>query len=674
MKVAVEELGLGLPATWITPSSASFRPSTWPPSRDWPVSIDRDGTVVSRWGDPIWDLTPLAGKTFKLNFGDGAECKTDPLDPENADLLRIIITWRMWGHRSLRAPSTLQAAFTRIRGVIALCSRNGILASELMRFPRVLEQLPEIMAPSRFDIGLTELHRLYDARDALGFVLVDLDGLKRLAAARPNHDTIQTPYIPPRIWVYQLSRLRECLDDFLSHQEQIEACFRFCLGAYAANYGSLPAALLGNKSYRGPFNKNCQVRIGCTYAGTFADTAERYGILKLLERWISPEGSRLTVRAFSAYLSLVNVAGLAYIANFTLQRKEEVASLRSSCLLWEEDEKLGRVPIICGETTKTDQDSDARWVASPSIEVAIKVMTAIARLRMTCDRENAAVAPTPADMDDPYLFSVPSEPWGSGKHNNYAVRKEADSLAESIENYPMLFDLDQIRITEEDLKITRRLTPNLPDHKFAVGSIWPLAWHQYRRTGAVNMFSTGLISDSTMQQQMKHCSRLMPLYYGRGYSRLHLNENVEAAVITAMYEAMALQITTALGGRFVSPHSEERKHSVVVNLVSGKDAKTLVNWAKSGKVSYREHRLGGCMKAGACEYGGVESVARCAGGDGGKPCVDVLFDRAKEPQIRRDLQRVSDEMARLPKDSPRYKALQLDRKGMENYLNVIQNN
>jgi hypothetical protein len=281
------------------------------------------------------------------------------------------------------------------------------------------------------------------------------------------------------------------------------------------------------------------------------------------------------------------------------------------------------------------------------------------------------VAPTADDIEDPYLFSAPSEPWGSGKATTYDVRREVISLGEVMSSYECLFDPVQLTITPDDLKIARQLTPNLPKDKFAVGQVWPLAWHQYRRTSAVNMFSSGLISDSSMQHQMKHCSRWMPLYYGRGYTKLHLNENVSATVVAHMYDAMATQLLTAMSDRFVSPHSQGHKQMLLVNIISEKDTKNLVAWAKQGKVSYREHRLGGCMKAGACDYGGVESVARCAGSDNGKPCSDVLFDRTKESQVRSELADVAAQMARLPKDSPRYQAMLLEHRALENYLNAI---
>jgi hypothetical protein len=305
------------------------------------------------------------------------------------------------------------------------------------------------------------------------------------------------------------------------------------------------------------------------------------------------------------------------------------------------------------------------------VEKAITAMTAIARLRMTCDQVNPLISPTIEDQKDPYLHSSPSEPWGSGKATDYRIRREIESFS-TIMRRPALFDLAELRITQEDIKVARQLTPNLPKDKFAIGQPWPLTWHQYRRTSAVNMFASRLISDSSMQQQMKHASRLMPLYYGRGYTRLHLNKEVESALIATMYETMAKQLKDAVSNHYISPHSEERKQAILVNVVSTRDIKTLTTWAKSGRVSFREHRLGGCMKAGACEYGGVESIARCSGGDGAKPCAVVLFDRRKEPKIRADLQRIGAEMLMLSEESPRYQALLIEHSGMEKYLNVIQ--
>ena len=673
------EFIFGINTDLVTSTSRNYRLPSWPPPRDWPVVIAKDGKVVSVWGDSRWDLTPWAGKRSSLNFGDGEKRpgrRAESLSAENADVMRMVAGWFTWGLKAVGAPSTLKTNFSIIRQVVALCNRNGISAANLMRYPKVLEQVPKVLAVGNYHSAILLLHRLYDARDVLGFVIVDARGLKRLAKVAPDPDIVQTPYIPPRIWLYQVKRLHECLTEFLAHKEEVEACFRYCVEAYSSNFGTIEAALTSGKCRsKNPFCHLSAERAGCTYWGKFADTAAQFGIAQLLKNWVVLDKEEMSVSHLSRYLTLITFAGGAYIANFTLQRKEELGSLRTSCLSWDEDEELGRVAIICGETTKTDPDSDARWVASPSVATAVNAASVVAHLRMECDRFNPTLRPTAEDQEDPYLLSVSSEPWSTGGRlsQSYEIRRELKNMKSEMKAAcKRLFDQEELRITAEDLKIALRLTPNLPKNIFAVGKVWPLAWHQYRRTGAVNMFASGDISDSSMQQQMKHVRRLMPLYYGRNHSSLRLNREVEKAVVVAMYEAQAEKIMCAASGdRFISPFAPERKESFASKVLSVKDVRDLNEMANRGTVSFRENRLGGCMKAGVCEYGGIESVARCAGGDGGNPCTDALFDRAKESQVRADMRRVAAEMERLTPNLPRYKALVAEHRAMENFINAI---
>jgi hypothetical protein len=552
-----------------------------------------------------------------------------------------------------------------------------------MRFPKLFEQLPSVLGSNTWVRIIPELQRLWDARDVIGFCIVNEEGLRRLVTAKPDHEYKQTAYIPPRIWAYQLQRLRLCLDDFLAHQQNIIECYNFCIDAYEHNYGTLQEALTPSETFTNhlkPFGihrkPNQGARTGRRHYGRFELTAERFGIKSLLQRWVDAQEAGLEVSHMSAYLSLLQTVGLAYIANFTLQRINEAASLRADCLIWEEDEKLGRVAIICGETTKTDQDADARWPTSPSVEIAVKVMTCIARLRTRCYLAHAEIRPNDNEQANPYLFGRAIEPWsgGLGKVNPYAVRPVPPSYRGLYQRFPRLFDADQLRITEEDLRIARMLTSDLSEERgFGVGQIWPLAWHQLRRTGAVNMFASGLLSDTSMQFQMKHASRLMPLYYGRGYCKLRLNGEVEYVVIEAMYEAMAHKLHSAMSDRFVSPHGLERKQAIAISLVSNKDLKTLAEAASRGHTVFREIRLGACTKRGTCNYGGIESVTRCAGGDGDAPCADALYDRAKAPEVEKELAIIDTEIISTPAGSPRQKALLAERNGLENFLNVVAN-
>ncbi|ORL70544.1 hypothetical protein B7H19_04600 [Pseudomonas putida] len=186
------------------------------------------------------------------------------------------------------------------------------------------------------------------------------------------------------------------------------------------------------------------------------------------------------------------------------------------------------------------------------------------------------------------------------------------------------------------------------------------------------MFASGLLSDSSLQFQMKHASRLMPLYYGRGYTKLLLNEEVEGMIVGAMYEAMANKILVAVGDRFVSPIGNERKQTVLVNLVSDKDASALASAGRRGQIFFREMRVGACTHRGTCPYGGIESISRCTGGDGNAPCADALYDRDKVQNIEAELRLIDQELAIAAVNSPRHRALLAERKGLENYLNVVR--
>lgn len=296
----------------------------------------------------------------------------------------------------------------------------------------------------------------------------------------------------------------------------------------------------------------------------------------------------------SSYLTLVQIAGLTYVANFTLQRRSELASLRADCLQWEELPS-GRVPIICGETTKTEFDADARWPTSPSVEVAIRAMTSIAKMRMAAAIAHPSILPNREDQSNPYLFDRSFEPWilGPSYRQRYSVRPHVGHLKAYMKRFPRLFDDREMEVREEDLRVAKMLSPNLcEDRGFAVGEHWPLGFHQLRRTGAVNMFASGTLSDSSVQFQMKHSSRMMTAYYGRGHASLRFNESVSDELVLAMYETMACHMREAVETRYVSPLGQDRKEVIVVKVIADRDLKCLVAAGQRGEISFRETRLG----------------------------------------------------------------------------------
>ena len=237
MSINLSHFGLAINAPFIGLNARSFRPPSWPPPKDWVCIEDKEGNPVSLYGDHVWDLTPWSGKTTIFNFGDGPKlnARSPVIDPANAEILRQLVTWRAWGLRAASAVRTLLCFANQFRQIIQICSDNNILASDLWRYPKVIDQIAQRVAPSSYHAVVAELERLRDARDFLGFELLDVSGIQRLKAAQPDHTHEQTEYIPPRIWNYVVSRVAECTKDYLAHQEQIEDCFEFCVKAYAQN-------------------------------------------------------------------------------------------------------------------------------------------------------------------------------------------------------------------------------------------------------------------------------------------------------------------------------------------------------------------------------------------------------------------------------------------------------
>ena len=227
--------GLQIESPIITTGAENFRPSSWPPPVDFPVITDAEGNVVSRYGDVRWDLSPWADHTLTIHFGDGPG-QGKKLSPENASLLRQIVAWWLWGTAAVRSARSLVYKFESIKPLFVACTDNGIVATDLYKFPRVIQDVASYYS-ARGNRLISYLNALSYAEDQLGFTVLNEKGMKILSEALTNNEDTPTAYIPVRIWNYQISRLRECLDDFIAHKDDIEACYNFCLDAYAKNAG-----------------------------------------------------------------------------------------------------------------------------------------------------------------------------------------------------------------------------------------------------------------------------------------------------------------------------------------------------------------------------------------------------------------------------------------------------
>jgi len=683
MTAMVHPLVMRIDSPWVSPHAPNYSPTTWPPPRDFPVVVGADGRVISRFGDSRWDLTIWAHANMVVNFGDGANVRSDvpAVSSANADLLRLLVGWWLWGPNAARRPSTIVTYATALRPIFVLCTQRGILASQLDQFPSVADEIPGILQPSYADTILLLLHRVNEQRARLGFSILGREGLRRLSMALPAHQAQQKAFIPPRIWTYQLRRLDAFLTDFHANREAIEACFRFCLKAYVRNYGSLQNACSHHRNEaRLPFRQNGSLNVGAKtgakYQGSFSDVARAYGIDGLLQRWHSSAASGIDgpgkgVTLLSSYLTYAVRVGIAYLLNFTLMRINEAWSLRTNCYFEETDARFGKFSFIRGETTKTIEDSNAVWIAAECCRRATDAMAIVARLRMAA-AGGYPIAISKEDHENPYFTVRCYEPWGHIRSSDrpLSVRPSYPSYCQVVDEYPTLFDAQEITIREADLQIAQLVTPNLDRSLFQVGAHWPFSWHQLRRSGAVQMQRSGLVSDLSLQYQLKHARLHMALYYGRGYSHLNVNSDAQAAYIRTMYEVLSGQIATLLEPRFVSPYGDVRKREIL-SLVEDATAKELLRATKEGLVTWRETVLGGCTRRGYCEFGGVDNIVRCGGGDGRQPCADALFDRNKLSELTKLREVIAGRLVQSAPCSPEHESLSAQSRALANAIEAL---
>lgn len=650
----------------VRPGSPIYELKRWPPTNRQPISTDTGGSVLSVYGDDVFDFSAYANIACRIRFDD------DRLTIINRRRLKQVVAWWMWGSRSRITAITVSAYYTIIKPIFLLASSLNIDACDLGKRSDCARLLAPLLGASVFDVFLMLMDELFVGRDEIGFVLLDRQAIASLRKLMPKHELQQTPYIPPRIWLYQVTQLKACVDDFLLHRQDLEALFTFCLDAYVENYGSVENACNPDSRHRlGPFNAD--LFPPHRYLGSFSTIAKRFGVDDLFTRWLrSPVDNKVNetmvgVQRLGAYFNLVQAACIAYIMNFTAMRSIECKSLRASSFYTEEHEEFGTIHLIRGDTTKTIREQGTVWITSPSVESAVRAAATIARLRVNVAMHDRNVYIAQEDIDDPLLYTPAYEPWfllGDVVRRRGPRARQRIGYKNILDRYPFLFDKEQLRITQNDLHVARRITPTLDPVQFKCGKVWSLAFHQLRRTAAVNMTASGVVDTSTIQYQLKHLSREQALYYGHGFSKLNFNPGARDLFLKNVFEMLALQAGQICDSRYLSPYGPDGKQRVL-NIVQEKDDKERIKAAKKGRFSLRRTIFGLCARLGPCPYGGFDNVSECG------RCIDALIDSTKEGDIEAMNRDVDRRIAQSPPGSPRRKGLLAQQSSILSALNVI---
>ena len=600
----------------------------WPPTPSTPMSFDALGNVISRFEDQTWDFSAAAERGCRLYF-EAVSTQHPGIGRRNIQTFKEIVAWWLFGERRVIKPSSLHTYHARFSLLVRFATRKGIDLKRFSELPDEVRQFATQLRGSHADTLLIELQSLLTFSDQVGFLVFDKKSLILFSQNLPDHVRRQTAYIPPRIWAYQLARLKKYLSDFLHHKSKLIAAYRQACEVYLANRSFALVSSNVDKTLFSPFFRGCTRYPGAKYLGSMADFLADHGLIDFMETWRGPKKS-LKLPALGSVFSMASFAASAFIANLTGMRIGEVFSLRRDCFIAEADDILGMIYFIRGKTTKTLSEDAAFWITCGEAQKALDALEVVYTVRNS---------PSPHSRDakgyDRLLFTWCAEPWAAVK----GLRPGNDDIRAPIHAYgcwqvqfPQLFDPEELRILPGDLDDARRVTPSLDARRYTVGALWPLAWHQLRRTMAVNMSASGIVSDASLQYQLKHLSRSMSIYYGRGYSSKAISRDMQAEYLKEALESMARASDELFEDRFVSPYGQEHKFRTLAGAT-----KHLSPNRKQTPV-FRRTLLGVCVKASSCPSGGYDDIGPCMGGDESKGCPDAMVDCERRQVLERLLE------------------------------------
>lgn len=661
----------------IGPESLCYALPAFPPPHDFPMMVDLQGEPVCRYGDHKWRI---GGRPFNFgadpgDIGSGRFLLTEA----NGELLKRCILWFIYGDRRDISVNTLETYHQRLKSIFAFCSglTRPIVASDLSRFfDRLDGALAQAIRPSHARGTMDLLYELSLAREHLGFTLLDPKQIARLRQLIPEHERRQTPFIPPRIWAYQAGRLQAFLQDFLDHKANFEAALQELLGAYRNNFGSWARATKIDHGPRTPCRAEGAKRIrGCTYLGSFAAFAERHRIREVIALWLFRPGtvwqdlnSRQTcVQLLTQYLNALGLVGTAYLQCFSGMRRSEALSLRCNCLTVEHDPLLGDIHVLRGETTKTTQDDNARWLAAPTVALAVEAMSIVARWRTRIAVELADVSLTQEDKANPYLIQRGYEPWATrraavDKHRPATLRPQTYDIGWWESRAPGLFEEDALRITKDDATYVKRFSANADLAKYGEGYVWHFTSHQYRRTAAV-MMGASQVSLESQQYQFKHLTRNQSAYYRRGFQSLRLNRAFSHELVEARYEMVSVELGLLNGPDYVSPISPARKDEILNfhEVGSGDDLQKAI---KKGYLAVKQTLFGVCTRRDTCPFGGHDNIAHCP------DCNDALLSKRKRSGVEQLGKTIAVRLVDAPPGTPLRAQLESSAKAIKRFMDV----
>lgn len=576
---------------------------TLTPNDDFVISRDRNGNVVSIYGDKSWDRTPYSqnGKPAWLRF---PFFKLDIMNPlqtsiyNEAKWIMFILMWYRRGNPLSQEVLKRYSNFLQVLG--EYCYSKNMEITHFFNSVNEIKEFSNFIKSQTYLSNLTsiisELRNLPSTIEKYNIPtnknLLFLND--KISQKQDNYK--QTAPIPTRIYSDLINNINKEINDFLNIFDNLVNLTSKCI--QHPYYGRSKATIF-------KLTKTTDIN-NLENACSFQQALQDHKLLLYFEE----NSIYQSIQGLSFVFSRIQLLLKLQVHIYTGMRDSEVDNIPYDCL---EKKVFNGVShyLINGFTTKLNNGirKKVSWVTSEEGYNAIKNAQKIA------DFIYCYLNIKDQNKEKPLFISTAYLPLNSSKktvdHNKLTTTDFQFGRYSLLINKisPIIEEQDILELENIDLHRAWRT-----EDEYKIGKAWPLKSHQLRRSLALYAQKTGLVSLSSLRRQLKHITNEMSMYYAKGSSYANNLINQEKNHFGKEWQE-SQPISSALSyianvllsdNKLIGGHGNWIEHKLKD---TRKDIKTVIietreetmRRFKKGEMAYKETLLGGCIKVGSCD-------------------------------------------------------------------------
>lgn len=545
----------------------------------------RNGVILSRYEDNIWDLSPYSKEKTTINFNT---ILSPSLIIEAKRLIFLYMTYGEGRGRSIPSGRTVSIKYQTINNICSYAYKRNKSINDIFSNKKLLKIfIIGIMRnlPSTAGTLKTLLELLKSiSYERSGFIYKSNKLNEKLLASidKKYKDSLeQTLMIPVNIYLFSAKARWEHIIFIEKHLTNLVAF----LQKFTQNRGFAIYSIYDVKE------ENKQNYVSWERAIEIFELRELFAKYNVNSR-----------KNFSNFIARIQGTCRHLIHQYTGMRDNECRNLQNDC--WREKSHNLPTRIFGYESKIHGINTPQVWITHPEIKRVIDLLNAITKPMHK--------AYCPQLINPPLMIR-------SGFLRNITKGRFYEEIIADQILYELPIDETKIKITkehiEEELKAIEP-TRDFADHEWIKeGALWQFKTHQYRRSLAIYAQGSGLVSLYAIREQFGQLLTSMAAYYGNGHKNVRqLDGRTNEKEHISNYMQQIKPITSALSylknvilsksinfganGSFLEKNivAKTEKEKEVAILKSS----ALIKKFKNGILHYQETAMGGCTTPYPC--------------------------------------------------------------------------